>query len=112
MQVAGGVEHHAGSRFAVGGGNVRRVRAMVGGVEEAGAELAEELGVDGSIIRLGEVAAPDPALVGDHDEPEPGGVQASERGRGVGIDDDLRRMGRIVRVFHQGAVAVEENGGD
>ena len=88
-KVAGGIENHAGSGFAVVGGDVRSVGAEVGGVQEIGAELAEKFGVNGLVVRPGEVAAPDAALIGDHHQPETGGAQTGERRGSVGVDDDL-----------------------
>ncbi len=111
-----GPEPETGSRLGAGtagqAGPVRSVGAGIDRVEgrAAAVELLAEAGVQ--LLELGgvEIAAAEPGLVGDDDGGEPGLFQKPdgfERGR---VDVDLAEIGRIARVFVEGAVAVEEYG--
>lgn len=112
IEIGGGLEDHAGGGLAAERWGIGKVGTEIGGVDQAGAQLAEELGLDGVILGFGKEAAGNAALVGDDEEAEAGGFEFSKGLGDTGIEFDLGGIAAIVDVFHEGAVAIEEDGGD
>ena len=63
----------------------------------------------GLILLFGNQPTADAGLIGDDEDSPARRFQLSQRIRRAGIDTDLGGIVAVVHLFHQGAVAIEEN---
>ena len=89
-------QHHAGFGLAA----IRRhswcVRTIVRGVDRTAARLAQKLLLHRAVLRLGDQAPADAALIGDDEDAEAGRLEAAERFGYTGKDLDQSRIGAVV----------------
>lgn len=107
--VTRGFLDHPRTRFAAGRGVVWMIWTAICGVDGV-AELAEELGIDGLIVRHGEITASDAALVGDNDVLPPLRVKLPKKRSCAGNGPNAGRMIAVILLFHERAVPIEEYG--
>ena len=107
-----GLEDEGGLRFASDGGLVGSFGSDVV-FEDLNTPGPKEFGktvVDGVDVFDGEVTAAYSGLVGDDDECVAGLLKLLKGFAGMGTEDDFAGFMQVVKVFVDGAIAVQENG--
>src|ERR1035437_5727420 len=103
-------QYHAGFGFTAIRRNAGSVRAIVRVVNQVSTHLAQELILHRKVLRLGDQAPADAALIGDDEDAEPGFFEAADRLGHTGKDLDPCGVAAVVGVLHEGAIAIEEDG--
>ncbi len=92
-------------------GLIRGVWAEVGGCKDVFGEQFQKPGMDGLVLRHGDPAPANAALIGDEYHLKAGGLKAGKSFRDPREKADRPRVAAVVDFFHQGSIAVEENCG-
>src|SRR6267378_3596562 len=79
-------------------------------VDQIVSELARNLGLHRAILLFGEEASPDAALIGDDNDFVSGVFQSAQGRTGSFKNLNLFRIGAVIGVVHNGAVAINEDG--
>lgn len=119
VECGGGVEDHAGVRFAEGvvGGEGSGALGVMGtgpdAVEEGSVvlELAFDVGLDEVEVLPGVIASGDTGLIGDDDGGDMALVEAADGMGGVRDEDGVLDGVEVAGFFDEDAIAIEEDGG-
>src|ERR1043166_3168499 len=111
MVLALRLENHAGAGFSPNRRRCRQVGTMIAGVNQIVSELPAKFCFDSAVIILGEIAAPDSALVGNDHQRVTFFLEPAQCFGRLGIHFDFAGIATIIHIAHQSAVAIEENSG-
>jgi hypothetical protein len=76
-----------------------------------GSKLLSHQFVNSVHKRLGKIATADAGLIRDHDNGQPGFIEAANGSRGKGKHTKSAHMIQVTNLFGDGAVAIDEDGG-